>query len=117
MKTKNKINFKMYIILLYITSRKPTRQCSSQKFDYLFSLQGYIQEVVKSHRRKKSLSCSEINQVCSRPYHSQGKTQTCVTPVYLELRSDLGDLEHPYLICTSLFNWPKPILRLANDHH
>lgn len=53
MKTKNKINFKMYIILLYITSRKPTRQCSSQKFDYLFSLQGYIQEVVKSHRRKK----------------------------------------------------------------
>lgn len=54
MKTKNKINFKMYIILLYITSRKPTRQCSSQKFDYLFSLQGYIQEVVKSPRRKKS---------------------------------------------------------------
>lgn len=54
MKTKNKINFKMYIILLYITSRKPIRQCSSQKFDYLFSLQGYIQEVVKSPRRKKS---------------------------------------------------------------
>lgn len=54
MKTKKKKNnFKIYVILLYITSRKLICQCSSQKFNYLFSLQGYIQKVVNSPRRKK----------------------------------------------------------------
>lgn len=93
--------------MLYSPSRKPFRQCSSKKFDYLFSLQGFIQEVVKSPKRKKSHSPVQKSiQFVHGP-----TTQICVTPVYLELRSDLGDLEHPYLICTSLFYWPKTNLK------
>lgn len=79
MKTNNVPTF---IILLYFTIRKPFRQCNSQKFDYLKVLftRLYTRSSKKSSKiKKKSLPCSEINPVCSRPYHSQGKTHICNT--------------------------------------
>lgn len=106
--------------MLYFTCRTPFRQCRLLNFDYLEVLftKLYTRNGKKSQKIKKKSHCPVQKSIqFVHDLTTVRERGIYVTPVYLDLRSDLDDLEHPPLICTSLLNWPKPILRLVNDRH